>query len=91
MADGPHETIADAFNQLAQFEPQTAGDWEQFLAGQQELFTGMGQAYQTLAERARGGHAFNAQTAEALQDLAAAVASLQDMAEQSHQAFGYNG
>lgn len=90
MSDGPHGVIAEAFNQLAQFEPQTAGEWERFLASQQELFTGMGQAYNTLAERARSGMAFNAQTAEALQDLAAAVASLQDMAEQSHQAFGFN-
>jgi hypothetical protein len=90
MSDGPHEVIADAFNQLAQFEPQTAGDWERFLAGQHELFAGMGQAYQTLADRARGGHAFNAQTAEQLQDLAAAVGSLSGMAESAHQAFGYN-
>lgn len=86
----PSEVVADAFNQLAMFEPETAGDWERFLASQQELWTHAGQAYQTLAERARGGHAFNAQTAEALQDLAAAVASLQDMAEGAHQAFGYN-
>jgi hypothetical protein len=90
MSDGPHGVIAEAFNQLAQFEPQTAGEWERFLASQQELFVGMGQAYQTLADRARSGHAFNAQTAEALQDLAAAVGSLGEMAEQSHQAFGYN-
>lgn len=90
MSDGPHGVIAEAFNQLAQFEPQTAGEWERFLASQQELFVGMGQAYQTLADRARSGMAFNAQTAEQLQDLAAAVGSLADMAEQSHQAFGFN-
>lgn len=90
MSTGPHEIIADAFNQLAQFEPESAGDWERFLASQHELFAGMGQAYQALAERARGGHAFNAQTAEQLQDLAAAVGSLSDMAEGAHQAFGFN-
>lgn len=86
----PMEVIQDAFNQLAQFEPQTAGDWERFLSSQHELFSNMGQAYNTLAERARNGMAFNAATAESLQDLAAAVASLSDMAEQSHQAFGFN-
>jgi hypothetical protein len=90
MSTSPHEVIADAFNQLAQFEPEGAGDWERFLASQHEMFTGMSQAYQTLADRAHGGHGFNAQTAEQLQDLAAAVGSLAGMAEGAHQAFGFN-
>ena len=90
MSDGPHGVIEDAFNQLAQFEPQTAGEWNQFLAAQPEMWASVSQSLTTLADRARSGQAYDQAVASRLDDLAAAVAAVADIGADAHQAFGHD-
>ena len=82
-----HGVIAEAFNQLAQFQPEGAMEMERFLAMQHELFTNIGTAYQTLADRMSSDMPFGPAVSDSTRDLGAAFVGMSALAQDVHTTF----
>jgi hypothetical protein len=87
MSADPHGVIAEAFNQLAQFQPGSASEMERYLAMQHELFTNIGMAYTVLADRMSSDMPFGPAVADSTRDLGAAFSSLSGLAQDVHATF----
>lgn len=85
----PVDNLIDAFNQLAQYRPETAGDWERFLQSQPEIWQAAAMAYSTLADNSRSGMDFDVNTAAGLDDMSTAVAAVSELSQSAHEAFGH--
>lgn len=85
----PVQNLIDAFHQLANYRPETAGDWERFLSSQPEIWQAASDAYTVLADNSRSGMDFDVNTAAGLDDVSAAVGAVSDIAQTAHQAFGH--
>lgn len=74
------DAVADAFASVANYQPQSAVDFERFLAEQSQAIAVIGQAYRTLAQRATSDMPFASPVADAIADLGAGFAGLEKIA-----------
>lgn len=84
---GPYQAVTDAFNQLAAFQPESAGEMDRFLAYQHEMFQEISGSYTTLADRMQSEMPYGASSADATRDLGAAFGGLANVAQDVYQAF----
>lgn len=87
MSSAPHEVISEAFDQLAQFQPQSASDMARFLEFHHEMFNRIGESYRTLADRMQTEMPYGQHTPDSMRDLAAAFTSLAGIAQDVHGTF----
>lgn len=83
----PHEIVTEAFNQLAQFTPQSATEMATFLQHHHEMFAEISRAYVTLADRMQTEMPYGQATPDSMRDLGAAFDGLSGVAEQVHATF----
>lgn len=83
----PTEAIIEAFQQLAQFQPNTALELEQFVANLANMHTEIGTAFNTLATNWQDQQPIDPAVTELVQQHAAAYIGLADMGDETHQAF----
>ena len=84
---GPHQAVVEAFQQLAQFEPESASDMERFLATHHEMYTEIASSYAALADRMQSEMPYGNATADSMRDLGAAAGALSGVAQEAHAAF----
>lgn len=87
MSNNPHQAISEAFAMLASFQPESASDWERFLAQQHEMLSDIATSYGTLADRAVSEMPFGAGSADSLRDLGNGFGGLAGVAQDVHAMF----
>lgn len=87
MSSAPHETIAEAFQQMAQFTPESASEMARFLEFHHEMFAQIGQAYATLGDRMQNEMPYGSATSDSMRDLGAAFTGLASVASDVHATF----
>lgn len=85
MASNPYESIMEAFQHLAAFEPSSASEVEQLLLQHHEMLQAVGNSYGVLADRMRDGMPFAAPVADSVREIGIAIASVGGIAQSAHQ------
>jgi hypothetical protein len=78
------ESVTDAFAQIARFEASSASEVERLIIEQPEMFKAIGADYVVLADRMVTEMPFDPSVADAVRELAAAIAAVGQVAEQAH-------
>lgn len=76
------DAVSDAFSHIANYQPQSALDFERFLAEQAQVLVTMGSAYRALAQRAGSDMPFGAAVADSIADLGSGFVGLEKIAGQ---------
>lgn len=87
MASTPQQMIIEAFNTLALYSPQSASEMEQHLAADHEMWQQIASSLRIWSGRITLEMPYGPATSDSIGDLAAATASISELAQGVHQTF----
>jgi hypothetical protein len=80
----PREAIADAFAQLAHWEPESGTDVARLMEEFKDMFDTIGTSFTTLADRMQSEMPLAAPVVDSVRDIGAGVLSMGSIAENAH-------
>jgi hypothetical protein len=81
----PVDTVIEAFQQLASYNPGSAVEVEQVAARQVEMFNEIGRAYSNWATSLTDGQPFEQAFADSIREIGVAVSATSGIAQNAHQ------